>query len=144
MEVKGLIVIIFSCLHLSGLVCLFQVQFRQEYFVVCQQLNDASQAYVVYLVGRRPSGSMASLPAELPRDVSFAITSVTRQGASRTDVSFLDSQIHSISDHIRIDSPKLCFVFEVIQLSACCCLQPSIENKDKPRNSRMKFMGALK
>lgn len=36
-----------------------------------------------------PSGSMPSLPAELPRDVSFAITSIARQGARRTDVYFL-------------------------------------------------------
>lgn len=121
------VAIVPRCLPLAGLTHLFQVQFSREPLVACQQSSDASQAYVVYLVGRRPSGCMSSLPAEQPRDVPFPITSPCYgRVAHSTDVSVLCSHIHSISD-------RTLRTTELIPAHACSCLLVSIQNHVNPR-----------
>lgn len=111
-------------------------------FVACQQPRDASQAYVVYLVGRRPSGRMTSLPAELPRDVSFPITSATQKGCRRHRFIF---SLFPDSQYFRSHTQRLLRVtstIEVIQPDACSCLLELIQNQVGPRNPRIKMTAA--
>lgn len=143
-EMCGIFVIIFRCLPLAALVRLFQVQFSREWFVACQQPNDASQAYVVYLVGRRPSGSMNSLTAALPRDVSIPITSAARKGCWQHRCIF---SLFPDSQYFRWHTQWLLRVtssIELIQSYACYCLPVSIQNQVKQGNSRIKLTVASK
>lgn len=131
-------------LSLAGLVRLFQVQISREWFVACQQPNDASQAYVVYLVGRRPSGSMNSLTAALPRDVSIPITPAARKGCWQHRCIF---SLFPDSQYFRWHTQWLLRVtssIEVIQSYACYCLLVSIQNQVKQGNSRIELTVASK